>query len=70
MKKDQNSIKMLKRFPIISAFVQKKGRMPNNFEIAKMFKIAKGGVGETTKNVIDNYQKSLEVCIVCGHKLN
>lgn len=69
MKKGQLSPKMIKRFPIIKSFTKKHKRMPTNEEIRKMFKIAQGGIGETTKDIIDKYIKSLTKCTLCGHKI-
>jgi len=60
--------KMLKRFPVITSFVEKNKRIPTNLEIADMFNI-KAGVGETTKYILEKYLKSLSHCTVCGNKL-
>lgn len=68
MKKGQISDKMLRRFPVITRFANKYHRLPTNVEIQKMFKIAKNGIGETTKDILDKYQKSLINCTLCGHK--
>lgn len=69
MKKGQLSEKMMSRFPRITKFIEIKKRFPTNREIAKMFDVASGGIGETTKDIIDKYKKSLTYCTVCGHRL-
>jgi len=66
MKKGWITGVMLKRFPVITRFAKKNDRLPFNSEVAKMFNLS---LGETTKDVLDKYKKSLSNCVVCGKKL-
>lgn len=67
MKKGIVSVQMFNRKKIIDSFVRKEKRLPNNFEVAKMFG---GKVGQKTTNILKFYNKSLQNCIACGQKLN
>jgi len=59
--------KMLKRFIRIKSFTKKHKRLPTNREISRMFKIS---LGESTKDVLDKYKRSLKCCLLCGKKKN
>ncbi len=55
-----------KRIPIIDNFVKKNKRLPINKEIVTMFG---GSIGQKTKNILDRYKKSKEICLACNRKL-
>lgn len=54
--------KMIDRFIRIDEFIKTNKRMITNKEISILFNVS---IGQTTKNIINQYLKSKKQCILC-----